>query len=177
MRVLSVSSSPNHGFSKRSAQEIHLLAGLGVEGDAHCGHTVKHRSRVARDPGQPNLRQVHLIHSELLDELAGKGFAVMPGRLGENITTRGIDLLALPAGAELCIGASAVVRITGLRNPCSQIEGFQPHLLAAVLERKGGRVIRKAGVMGVVTETGVVRAGDHIRVRLPVLPHQALEPV
>ncbi len=178
MRVLSVSRSPAHGFSKPAREQIHLLVGLGVEGDAHCGRTVKHRYRVAKDPAQPNFRQVHLMHSELLEELADKGFAVSPGQLGENITTCGIDLLSLPADAELAIGSSAVVRITGLRNPCRQIEAFQPHLLAAVLERSAqGRLIRKAGVMGIVMKTGIVRAGDDIRVRLPTTPHRALEPV
>jgi MOSC domain-containing protein YiiM len=178
MQVLSVSSSASHSFSKGCISHLHLLAGLGIEGDAHCGVTVKHRSRVKRDPTQPNLRQVHLLHAELLEELAGKGFRVQPGDLGENITTVGLDLLAVPAGTELCIGESAVVRVTGLRNPCAQIEEFQAGLLAAVLDRDAeGRLVRKAGVMGVVLAGGVVKAGDALRVRLPAGPQRALEPV
>jgi len=176
--VLFVGSHREHRFSKAAAPAIRLLAGLGVEGDAHCGATVQHRSRVARDPSQPNLRQVHLIHAELLDELAGRGFVVAPGGLGENIGTRGLDLLALPAGTELSIGEAAVVRLTGLRNPCHQIDAFQTGLMAAVLDRDDqGRLVRKAGVMGVVLRGGVVRAGDGIRVALPGLPHEALAPV
>src|SRR6476659_2711295 len=103
--VLCVSLRPGHSFSKTLAPEIRLVAGLGVEGDGHFGETVQHRSRVRADPSQPNLRQAHLIQAELFDELADKGFTITPGELGENITTRGIDLLGLPAGAILRIGA------------------------------------------------------------------------
>jgi MOSC domain-containing protein YiiM len=157
---------------------IRLLKGLGVEGDAHMGETVKHRSRVRVDPTQPNLRQVHLIQSELFEELKGKGFTVHPGDVGENIATRGIDLLGLPTGAVLRIGDSAVVEITGLRNPCSQLDGFQKGLTAAVLDRDAaGNIIRKAGIMGIVLESGDVRPGDPIRVELPAEPHRALERV
>lgn len=154
------------------------MKGLGVEGDAHCGATVKHRSRVARDPTQPNLRQVHLVHSELFEELSAKGYAVLPGQLGENVTTRGIDLLALPTGTQLQLGASAIVQLTGLRNPCAQLDHFKPGLMAAVLGRtpRGG-LVRKAGVMGIVVAGGVVRAGDVVGVRLPAEPHRHLEPV
>lgn len=176
--VSSVSLSNQHAFSKDTAAHITLLAGLGVEGDAHLGVTVQHRSRVAQDPTQPNLRQVHLIHAELFDELAAKGFAVTPGQLGENITTAGIDLLALPVDAELHIGAAAIVRITGLRNPCAQLDNFQQGLTAAVLDRApDGKLIRKAGIMGVVLAGGSVRPGDAIRVQLPPEPHRALERV
>jgi len=177
-RVVSVSSNPTHGFSKQLATGINLLAGLGVEGDAHCGVTVKHRSRVAQDPTQPNLRQVHLIHEELFEELRAQGFEVHPGQIGENITTRDIDLLALPAGAELHIGHSAVVRITGLRNPCEQLNQFQAGLTAAVLGRApDGKLVRKAGVMGIVIAGGTVRPGDQIAIKLPAAPHRALERV
>ncbi|MGE4239972.1 MOSC domain-containing protein [Ramlibacter sp.] len=177
-RVVAVAAASKHAFSKVAATDIALVEGLGVLGDAHSGATVKHRSRVARDPTQPNLRQVHLIHAELLDELAGKGFDVAPAALGENITTRGIDLLALPTGAELQIGATAVVEVTGLRNPCSQIERFRRGLLAEVVDRdEDGGVIRKAGVMGVVLAGGIVRAGDAVAVRLPAQPHRPLAPV
>ncbi|MDT7834388.1 MOSC domain-containing protein [Aquabacterium sp. OR-4] len=171
--VLSVSARAGHSFSKDARPVIELLAGLGVADDGHAGHTVQHRSRVARDASQPNLRQVHLLHAELLAELAAQGFAVAPGALGENITTRGIDLLGLPTGAVLHLGAQARVQITGLRNPCAQIEAFQPGLLAAVLVRRpDGQLLRKAGVMGVVLSGGPVRPGDPI-VRAPG-PAQAL---
>jgi hypothetical protein len=176
--VQAVSRSARHRFSKETALQIRLLAGLGVEGDAHCGTTVKHRSRVAVDPTQPNLRQVHLIHAELFDRLAPRGFVLRPGDLGENITTRGIDLLGLPRGTRLHIGASAIVEVTGLRNPCIQIDRFQPGLLAAVLDRDpNGRVIRLAGIMGIVVAAGDVSAGDSIGIELPPLPHDALDRV
>lgn len=176
--VVAVSLSPVHGFSKSSAGTIRLLAGLGVEGDAHCGSTVKHRSRVAVDPTQPNLRQVHLIHDELFEELAGRGFEVRAGAMGENVTTRGLDLLALPRGTLLRLGRTAVVEVTGLRNPCKQIDDFQDGLLAAVLDRDAsGAVVRKAGIMGIVLEAGDVGPGDPIDVTLPPLPHHALERV
>lgn len=149
-----------------------------MEGDCHAGVTVKHRSRVARDPSRPNLRQVHLIHAELHDALAAQGIAVSPGDMGENITTRGIDLLALPTGARLRIGASAVVEVTGLRNPCCQLNGFRPGLMEAVLERGAdGGLIRKAGVMGVVVVSGIIQPGDLIAVDPPEGVHRRLEPV
>lgn len=176
-RVVAVAASPTHSFSKDVAARIVLLQGLGVENDAHCGATVKHRSRVRQDPSQPNLRQVHLIHAELFDELAAKGFSAAAGQLGENITTRGLDLLAMPAGTELRFGA-AVVRLTGLRNPCSQLDAFQSGLMSALIEtRPDGTLVRKAGVMGVVAAGGAVAAGDAIHVVLPPLPHRALERV
>ncbi|MCO6416214.1 MOSC domain-containing protein [Siccirubricoccus sp. KC 17139] len=154
------------------------MAGLGVAGDAHAGVTVQHRSRVRAGPGQPNLRQVHLMQSELFAELAAKGFRVAAGELGENVTTEGIDLLALPTGAVLHLGEAARVEVTGLRNPCGQIERFQPGLLAAVLDRDAaGGLVRKAGIMGVVLAGGTVRPGDAIRVTLPALPHRKLERV
>lgn len=177
-RVTSVSLNESHAFSKCVVGHITLLAGLGVEGDAHMGVTVKHRSRVAQDPTQPNLRQVHLIHAELFDELAARGLRLAPGQLGENISTRGLDALALPVDTKLHIGSTAVVHITGLRNPCAQIENYRPGLLAAVLDRApDGALIRKAGIMGVVLSGGVVRPGDAIRVELPAGPHRALQRV
>lgn len=155
-----------------------LLEGLGVQGDAHNGVTVKHRSRVAQDPTHPNLRQVHLIHAELLHELAAKGFSVEAGQIGENITTSGLDLLGLPVDTELHIGATAIVRITGLRNPCVQLDQFKPGLMSAVLGRTAeGALVRKAGIMGVVATGGIVRLGDSIRVQLPPEPHRSLERV
>jgi MOSC domain-containing protein YiiM len=176
--VTAVSRSETHSLSKPSTDAVRLLAGLGVEGDAHLGETVKHRSRVARDPSQPNLRQVHLIHAELHDELAAAGFAVGPGVLGENVTTRGVELLALPTGTRLHLGPAAVVEVTGLRNPCAQLDGIQPGLMAATLERDDdGGLVRKAGVMSVVVSGGEVRPGDPIRVVLPPEPHRPLVPV
>jgi len=177
-RVIGVHRSNSHSFSKFAEDAIVLVEGLGVEGDTHAGTTVQHRSRVARDPSQPNLRQVHLLHAELFDELMVLDHAVWPGELGENITTRGIDLLALPRGTRLHIGADAIIEITGLRNPCSQIDRFQPGLMAAVLDRDAqGRLMRKAGVMGVVLAGGQVKAGDGIEVRLPAAQHEPLAPV
>jgi MOSC domain-containing protein YiiM len=176
--IEAVSRSGEHTFGKANRDAIRLLAGLGVEGDAHLGVTVKHRSRVARDPTQPNLRQVHLVHAELHDELGAAGFVVKPGEMGENVTTRGIDLLALPVGARLHLGGAAVVEVTGLRNPCVQLDRFQPGLMAAVLDRdEQGGLVRKAGVMGVVVAGGDLRPGDRVRVELPPEPHRALEPV
>lgn len=175
--VVAVSLSNDHSFSKINQTQIKLLSGLGVEGDAHCGKTVKHRSRVAKDPSQPNLRQVHLIHSELHDELADAGFDLQPGQMGENVTTRGIDLLALPTNTRLHI-KETVIQITGLRNPCTQLDSFKPGLMAAVLDKDGnGRIVRKAGVMGVVIAGGVVNTGDKIHVELPPQPHKSLERV
>jgi MOSC domain-containing protein YiiM len=176
--VLAVSSRIGHHFSKTPSLSIRLLVGLGVAGDAHMGETVKHRSRVRKDPTQPNLRQVHLIHAELFDELHAKGFAVGPGELGENVTTSGIDLLALPAGTRLRLGANAVVEVTGLRNPCIQIDQFRKGLMAATLDKDAaGNLIRKAGVMSIVVSDGEVRPGDAIGVELPTEPHGALQPV
>ncbi|MEZ0095496.1 MOSC domain-containing protein [Streptacidiphilus sp. EB129] len=176
--VSAVSLSPVHEFSKPNAESIRLLAGLGVEGDSHFGETVQHLFRVAQDPTQPNLRQVHLIHSELHEELREAGFTVAAGELGENVTTVGVDLLGLPCGARLHLGAEAVVEVTGLRNPCGQINDFQPGLMKAVLGRdEEGTVVRKSGVMGVVLQGGEVRPGDPIRVELPAEPHQPLQPV
>jgi MOSC domain-containing protein YiiM len=166
-------------MSKPVQPVIRLVAGYGVEGDAHAGATVKHRSRVGKaavDP--PNLRQVHLIHAELLDELQACGYAVSPGVMGENVTTRGVDLLVLPRGARLHLGLAAVVEITGLRNPCTQLDGIQPGLMKAVLDHdENGDLVRKAGVMSVVIEGGEIRAGDDVRVELPAQPHERLQPV
>jgi MOSC domain-containing protein YiiM len=176
--VTTVSRNETYSFTKPNRESVRLLAGLGVEGDVHAGATVKHRSRVAQDPTQPNLRQVHLIHEELFGELREAGFDVSPGDLGENVTTRGIDLLALPVGALLHLGDEAVVEVTGLRNPCLQIDNFRDGLLKQVVGRdESGRIVRKAGIMGVVTAGGVVRPGDPIEVELPAGPHRALERV
>jgi MOSC domain-containing protein YiiM len=178
-RVIAVHRGTGHHFSKFAEEGIVLVRGHGVEGDAHAGVTVQHRSRVARDPSQPNLRQVHLMHAELFDELVPRGHAVFPGDLGENVTTRGIDLLALPTGARLRFGdGGAEVEVTGLRNPCSQIDRFQPGLMAAVLDRDAqGGLVRKAGVMAVVIASGPVRPGDTILVEVPEHPHRRLVPV
>lgn len=176
--VIAVSRSPGHTMSKPNEARIRLLLGLGVEGDAHMGPTVKHRSRVAKDPTVPNLRQVHLVHAELHDELEAAGFWVAPGAMGENVTTRGVDLLGLPTGARLRLGAEAVVEITGLRNPCYQLDRLQPGLMKATLDRDAdGNLVRKAGVMAIVLADGEIRPGDAIAVELPPEPHRKLEAV
>jgi MOSC domain-containing protein YiiM len=177
-RVTAVARSPRHTLSKPLDASVRLLAGLGVEGDAHLGATVKHRSRVARDPHQPNLRQVHLIHAELFDELRSAGFTVAPGQMGENVTTAGIDLLGLPTGTRLRLGSEAVVEVTGLRNPCTQLERIRPGLMKATLDRDAdGNLVRKAGIMGIVLSGGDVRPGDAVAVELPPPPHRPLAPV
>jgi hypothetical protein len=176
--VTAVSRSAGHTLTKPNEERIRLLPGLGVEGDAHSGARVKHRSRVARDPSQLNLRQVHLIHAELHDTLREQGFAVSAGQMGENVTTRGVDLLGLPTGARLHLGDTAIVEVTGLRNPCAQLDRIQPGLMGATLERaQDGSLIRKAGIMAVVLAGGDVRPGDPIRVELPPGPHLPLAPV
>lgn len=176
--VDAVHRSASHSLTKQGVPSIRLLAGLGVEGDAHMGETVQHRSRVARDPTQPNLRQVLLIPAELHDDLSSRGFSVGPGEMGENITTRGIDLHGLPAGTRLHLGTEAVVEVTGLRNPCTQLDGLQPGLMAAVLDRDAqGGLVRTAGIMGIVLSGGEVHRGDPIVVAVPGGPHRPLEPV
>ena len=173
--VVNVSLSPTHTFRKYSAMSIKLLKGLGVEGDAHCGRLMKHRSRLKERPIPPNLRQVHLIHSELFDELNQKGFHVTPGLIGENITTKGIDLLSLPRNTKLYIGEDSVVEITGLRNPCNQLNNLQDGLLPAVLGKDAeGNVIRKAGIMGIVKHGGEIRPEDEIKIELPEKPYVKL---
>jgi MOSC domain-containing protein YiiM len=176
--VAAVAAAPGHHFSKQPRPVIRLVEGLGVEGDGHLGQTVQHLSRQRRDPGQPNLRQVHLMPTELLDEVRAAGHVVAPGDLGENVTTTGIDVFALPAGTVLRLGATAEVLVTGLRNPCRQIDDFQPGLLRQVLGRDAeGRTVRRAGIMGVVHRGGEVRPGDGITVVLPEEPHRPLEVV
>lgn len=174
-KVVGVSRSATHTLTKPNEQEITLLEGLGVEGDAHAGATVKHRARVARNPNQPNLRQVHLIHAELFDELRAGGFAAYPGRLGENVTTSGIDLLGLPTGTRLKLGETAIVEITGLRNPCALLDEIEQGLMKATLDRDAeGNLVRKAGVMSIVIAGGIVRPDDPIEVILPAEPHTPL---
>jgi MOSC domain-containing protein YiiM len=176
--VTAVSRSATHTLKKLNTDCIRLVTGLGVEGDAHAGATVKHRSRLARFAGAPNLRQVHLIHAELHDELSRKGIAVSAGQMGENITTRGVDLLGLPTGSRLHLGEVAVIEVTGLRNPCAQLDRIRPGLMGATLERSAeGKLIRKAGIMAIVIVEGQVRPGDAIRVELPAEPHRPLVPV
>jgi MOSC domain-containing protein YiiM len=173
-----VSCKAEHGVEKTNRDSIQLLEGLGVEGDSHLGKKVQHLSRAQRDPDLPNLRQVHLIQAELHEELARAGIDVTPGAMGENVTTKGIDLLGLPVGARLQLGDQAVVEVTGLRNPCLQLEGIAKGLLGATVERNDdGGLVRKAGIMGVVIAGGEVRPGDAIRVDLPPTPHRALEAV
>jgi MOSC domain-containing protein YiiM len=176
--VTAVSRSSSHSFSKPTLDRIQLVRGLGVEGDAHQGRTVQHLSRIERDPEQPNLRQVHLLHAELHDELRQAGFDVSAGQMGENITTRGVDLLGLPTGTRLHLGGTAVVEVTGLRNPCVQLDRLRPGLLEAVLDHdEHGNLIRKAGVMAIVLAAGQVQVGAPIRIQLPPQPHTPLVPV
>ncbi|MCR5880396.1 MOSC domain-containing protein [Phenylobacterium sp. J367] len=175
--VVAVSAKRSHGPDKKNQLFIRLIAGQGAEGDAHCGEKVKHRSRARFNPGLPNLRQVHLMHQELHDELNGKGFSIAPGYMGENVTTRGVDLLGLPRGARIRLGPEALIEVTGLRNPCIQLERLQEGLMQACLEDRDGVLVRKAGVMCVVLAGGEVRAGDAIVVELPPEPHEPLKPV
>lgn len=177
-RVVSLNRCESHIFSKQPVTQARLLAGLGVEGDVHAGRTVRHRSRVAVDPSQPNLRQVHLIPIELLHELEAAGYAVAPGRLGENVTTEGIDLLAMPTGTRLTMGTQAVLELTGLRNPCTQLDQVGPGLMQRLVDRgEDGRLIRRGGVMAIVLISGLVCAGDPIDVMLPAEPHVAMDRV
>ena len=176
--VKAVSRSATHDLSKPNEERITLRAGHGVEGDAHAGTTVQHLSRILKFGNTPNLRQVHLIHHELFEELREAGFAIAPGQMGENVTTEGVDLLSLPKGARLHLGEAAVIEVTGLRNPCRQLDKLQPGLMAATLARDGaGNLKRKAGVMGIVLSGGEVKSGDPIRVELPAEPHETLAPI
>lgn len=176
--ITAVSRNADYRFSKPNHDSITLLEELGVEGDSHLGVTVRHRSRMKKDPTVPNLRQVHLLHGELFDELRPQGFELTPGLIGENVTTSGIDLLALPTGARLHLGDTAVVEVTGLRNPCLQLDRLMPGLMKATLPRDAeGNLVRKAGIMSIVLAGGTVRPGDPIRIELPPEPHRPLEPV
>jgi MOSC domain-containing protein YiiM len=176
--IIAVSRDSEHSFTKPNQTVIELIAGVGVRGDAHAGAKVKHRVRVREDPTRPNLRQVHLIHSELFEELAAAGYQLFPGAIGENITTRGLKLLELPTGTRLHLGANAVVEVTGLRNPCRQIDAFRPGLMGRLLDRDtDGGVRIKSGIMSIVLEGGEVRPGDVIRAELPAGPHRALKRV
>lgn len=176
-KVIAVSLSSKHTFSKDNINKIKLVEGFGVEGDAHFGSTVKHRSRVAQNPNQPNLRQVHFIQSELFDELKDR-FVIKPGQLGENITTSGLNLLELPTDTIMYVGEEAIIKITGLRNPCPQIDHFKQGLLQAVLNKDSeGNLIRKAGIMGIVLKGGEVKPEDLIRIELPPKPYRKLERV
>ncbi|MFC8673598.1 MOSC domain-containing protein [Streptomyces griseorubiginosus] len=174
--ISAVSSNGTYSFSKPNRESITLLAGFGVEGDVHGGATVKHRFRMRKDPSQPNLRQVHLIHEELFEDVRRAGFEVAAGELGENVTTRGVDLLMLPRGTRLRLGETAVVEVTGLRNPCAQIDGFRKGLMKQVVDRdENGRPRFLSGIMGVVVTGGVVRPGDAVEIDLPSGPHEPLD--
>ncbi|MGW7440754.1 MOSC domain-containing protein [Streptomyces sp. NPDC054849] len=178
-RITAVSRNASYSFSKPNHASITLLAGLGVEGDVHAGETIRHQFRMTYEPDLPNLRQVHLMHEELFEELARKGFEVSAGGLGENITTRGVDLLGLPTGSLLRLGADAVVEVTGLRNPCSKINDFRTGLLGEMfaLDPLSDEFTFKSGVMAVVRQSGAVRPDDPVEVELPTRPHRALERV
>jgi MOSC domain-containing protein YiiM len=173
--VTAVSISPSHTFTKPNTGVIRLVAGLGIEGDAHLGVTVKHQTLVRSDPTRPNNRQVHLMHAELHEELRDAGFNVEAGTIGENVTTRGIYLLGLPTGTRLHLGRDAVVEVTGLRNPCRQLDAYATGLTAALIGKdEAGNIIRKAGIMSIVLASGEVKPGDAIEVELPPLPHHPL---
>jgi len=175
MIVVAVAASATHTMSKTPQLSIRLIAGLGVDGDAHAGQTVKHRSRVKKDPTVANLRQVHLIPAELHDELGAAGFALAPGEMGENVTTRGLDLFALPERTRLRLGGAAVIELTGLRNPCVQLDGLRPGLMKATLSHDdAGELVRRTGVMAIVIAGGDVCPGDPICVDLPSTPHRAM---
>lgn len=177
-KIIGVSKSQSHTFNKFSCEHITLIEGLGVKGDAHMGKTVKHRSRVSKDPTQPNLRQVHLVNYELFEELKEKGFYIKNGEMGENITTIGIDLLSLPKSTILKLGQKVKIKITGLRNPCNQLNSIKDGLMKAVLDDdENGNLIRKAGVMGVVVEGGKISVGEEIEILLPQKPYLTLERV
>ena len=177
-RVVAVAKDATHRFSKTPCDAIDLIVGQGVAGDAHAGATVKHRSRVRRDPSQPNLRQVHLLPVELIESLRAQGFDVAPSVMGENVTTQDIDLLALPTGTQLTLGGEAVVEITGLRNPCTQLDGYQEGLMGALRKRgPDGEIVRLAGVMGIVRAAGQIRPEDEIAIARPPGPPRALAPV
>jgi MOSC domain-containing protein YiiM len=176
--VTAVSRCAAHSFSKPNEGSIRLIAGLGVEGDAHLGTTVQHRSRIAKFGHLPNLRQVHLVHAELFDELRAAGYEILPGQIGENVTTLGVGLLGLPIGTRLYLGREAVVEATGLRNPCRQFNDYRQGLMQAMLDRDAdGNLVRKAGIMAIVLTGGEVRTGDPIAIELPPAPHRRLEPV
>ena len=176
--VVAVSRSPRHRFSKEPVDRVRLVEGYGVEGDAHAGATVQHRSRKRWRPHLPNLRQVHLLHAELLDDLRGQGFDLHPGDVGENVLVRGLDLLSLPTGTRLRLGADAVVEVTGLRNPCVQLDRFADGLMEAMLRREAdGTLVRLAGVMAVVVAGGEVAQDDPVAVELPDGEPEPLRPV
>lgn len=177
-KVVSVNSKETPGVGKIPRDEVMLVAGHGVEGDYHAGAHVRHRARARTNPLQPNMRQVHLVHSELFDEMAALGITVTPGAMGENITTRGLALLDLAVGTKLHLGDSAVVEITGLRNPCNQLDAVDERLLSKVIEKlPDGSMMRRAGIMGIVLAGGPVRAGDAIRVEAPAGAARRLQPV
>jgi MOSC domain-containing protein YiiM len=178
MKVVSLAKDAHHRFSKQSCHSLSFVEGKGIEGDAHFGKTVQHRSRVKADPTQPNLRQVHLVQSEMINNLQESGFNVGPGVIGENVLTAGIDLLTLPEGTLLKLGEEVVLKVTGLRNPCAQLDNYQKGLTKAVLDKdENGRLIRKAGIMATVEAGGVVSVGDVISVQFPPKPHKALDRV
>lgn len=176
--VIALAYDALHRVSKRPTERVRLIAGLGVEGDAHAGLTMQHRSRWVKQRTVANVRQVHLIHAELFDALQHQGFDIVPAQIGENVTTRGINLLGLSTGTRLRLGEEAVIEITGLRNPCAKLDGIASGLMQAVLEKgPGKRLIRKAGVMATVVASGEVRVGDGIRIVHAPAPHCPLNPV
>jgi MOSC domain len=165
--VVAVAADRGHRFSKPTRDRIVLLEGHGVEGDAHAGPFVRHRYLARRRPRVPNLRQVHLIPSELFRSLSEAGFEVAAGDLGENITTTGLDLERMPLGTLIEFGLMAMIELTGLRTPCVLIDRFQAGLKRQVLSSDETGPPFKCGVLGVVRSGGPVAAGDAARARLP----------
>jgi MOSC domain-containing protein YiiM len=172
--VVAVHRKEEYGVFKEIQESVHLVKGFGVQGDAHMGTLVQHRYNKKQNPNQPNLRQVHLIQAELFDDLKELGLIVKPGEMGENITTRNIDIINLPLDTKLHLGDSAILQLTGLREPCGQLNTVQKGLKNAVLDESGKS---RVGVMSVVLRGGAVKADDLIRVELPSEPHQDLQPV
>jgi len=176
-KVVAVACDKAHNIVKPLQDKITLIAGLGVKGDAHAGKTVQHRYDKARTPDTPNLRQVHLIQSELFDDVAELGMVVEPGQMGENITTRGIDVLALSRGTQLQIG-EALIEVTGLRNPCKYLNQIAPGLLKACIGKwEDGTILPKTGIMGVVINGGDIKPGDDIHIMATDRPYERLKPV
>lgn len=176
--VESVHRSESHDFTKATVEEVVLVAGVGIEGDAHAGATVQHVSRKKKDADRPNLRQVHLVSAELHEELVADGFDLDHGGFGENLVTRGIALGDLPVGTTLALGDDAIIVLTGLRDPCAQIDRHREGLRAAVAFDPGeGPKLFRDGAMAMVVRGGVVRTGDPIGVALPPEPHHPMRKV
>jgi len=169
-RVVGLARDGRNGFSKSAMDTICLIQGQGVEGDAHSGPFVRHRYLARRQPRLPNLRQVHLIPSELFEALRNAGYDLHPGDLGDNIATAGLDLETLPMGALLDLGSEACIELTGLRTPCVLIDRFRTGLKRQMVCSEPVAPRFRCGVMSIVRTGGRLAVGDPIRVRLPPKP-------